>query len=195
MTSASQKVTNLISLASRQAWPHLLVWKAIEPSSVFLIHSNNAEESQAPAQNLQRLFKCYDVKCKRERIPHDQYTEIFAAFDRIAATHGFTHGNSLLNITGGNKLMALAGFEWARSHSIPCCYLERDNRLFAFRFTNGQVASSAQVLDPHSTDDLDPLDLVRCQLGGAEIERPGELLLIRHINTCTYRVPVVRLRA
>src|ERR1035437_7500182 len=46
----------LLSLASKQIWPHVLTAAWLKPERVFLLHSQDANESQGPAQRLKRFL-------------------------------------------------------------------------------------------------------------------------------------------
>ena len=46
--------------------------------------------------------------------------------------HALDHNNCTANLTGGNKLRAMAAAEWCRLASRRCFYQERDSRAFAF---------------------------------------------------------------
>ena len=168
----------LISLASKQIWPQLSIWRTLHPIRVLLLHSSDRKESEGPANRLQTLLTAYRTPTQCESTPHDDYEGIQAALDSLANRHGLGSGNTMLNFTGGNKLMATAAFSWAKDHGIPCCYLERGNQLVHLEIRDGHSHSWTEKLDADITDDLDALDIVHCQLDGSEIERPGELLTL-----------------
>jgi hypothetical protein len=45
----------LLSLAAKQIWPRVPTAARLKPARVFLWHSQDANESQGPAQQLKRL--------------------------------------------------------------------------------------------------------------------------------------------
>lgn len=75
--------------------------------------------------------------------------------------------------------MALAAAEWCRLAGTPCFYLERDLRVFPFlpRGTDLLPQESFQ-LDPHLARVIEPLALLRCQLGTAEVTGAGQRLTL-----------------
>ncbi len=180
----------LVSLASRQVWPHVLVTAHIKPQRLVLLHSNIEEESKRPAQRLQKFLhkkaKLLQEKPELRQIPHDDFLE---AVSCIAETmEGLPPSNDcILNITGGNKLMATAAFHWAATHSAPSknpvriCYLERGNELIRIEpsRSNTGLVSRREHLDPSIANDFNPLDLLRCQLQDSEVKRNGERLVLK----------------
>lgn len=179
MSELPAPAATLISLASRQAWPQLLVWRMLKPARIFLLHSADRNESEQPAARLSAFLEKAGCEAFCEEIPHDDYEGILGSLDKIAARHHLAEAGFTLNFTGGNKLMATAAYQWACGRRMPSCYLERGNQLFRFHVDHaGAVHSARESLDPRSCDDLDALDIVRCQLDSSEIERPGELLTL-----------------
>ncbi len=175
----------LLTLASRQIWPQVLGFLQLQPrpDAVVLLHTDEPGESAGPAQRLKELLVSQKLLEARTvellRVPHDRFGEIIEAVAAAAERLGLDETNCRLNLTGGNKLMALAAAEWCRLAGTPCFYLERDLRVFPFlpRGTDLLPLEPFQV-DPHLARDLEPLALLRCQLGDAEVVGPGQRLTL-----------------
>jgi hypothetical protein len=171
---------NLVSLASKQIWPHVLAAQHLKPRSITLLHSLDAAESRMPAQRLKRFFDKLQIvgktQVRLESLPDSEFSEIEKRFDELAAVHSWNLGETVLNVTGGNKLMALAAFRWALRRSVKTFYLERRNRISWFEFRDGETFTSSETMDGHIADALDPVDLIRCQVEASEVEREGESL-------------------
>lgn len=172
----------LLALASRQIWPHVLAVTHLKPERLFLLHSDDPVESQGPAQRLKRFFDKTQLVppggTRLESIPHDDFNAIEKQLDQLAARHQLNLGNCCLNFTGGNKLMATAAFRWAAKRGLRSFYLERGNTLTWFEPRDGELLTSSQRLDGHLTNPLDAVDLLRCQVGDSEVQRPGQKLTL-----------------
>lgn len=172
----------LLALASRQIWPHVLTVTHLKPEQLFLLHSNDQAESQGPAQRLKRFFDKIQLVprggTRLESIPHDDFNAIEKQLDQLAACHQLNLGECHLNFTGGNKLMATAAFRWAAKRGLCSFYLERGNTLTWFKPRDGELLTSSQRLDGHLTNPLDAVDLLRCQVGDSEVQRPGQQLTL-----------------
>ena len=172
----------LLSLASRQIWPHVLAVAHLKPERVFLLHSDDPAESRGPAQRLKRFFDDSGLVPKGatrlEAIPHDDFAAIERQIDTIVARLQVPVGDFRLNFTGGNKLMATAAFRWAARRSVPACYLERGNVLTFFEPGEGQPHTHSEPLDGGIANQLDPIALLRCQLDASEVQRRGQRLTL-----------------
>jgi len=100
----------LLSLASKQIWPHVLSVAHLAPEQVFLLHSEDAVESKGPAQRLKRFFDASGLVPRGatylEAVLHDDFSAIESRFDEIIAKHRLNLAECLVNFTGGNKLMS-----------------------------------------------------------------------------------------
>ena len=174
----------LLSLASKQIWPHVLTVAHLKPSQVVLLHSDDSAESKGPAERLKRLFDDPNSNLvpkggtDLELIPHDDFTIISQRLDELAAHRQLNLGDCRLNFTGGNKLMATASFRWAARRGVTAFYLERGNVLTWFEPGDGEARTRREPVNGHITDPLDPLALLRCQLEASEVERDGEILAL-----------------
>lgn len=173
----------LLTLASRQVWPQILAVLHYRPTRLVLLHSREENESAGPACRLRTLLT-------RQRLlpegavelvpaPHDDYGRAIDALADTAERRLLDDSNCRVNLTGGNKLMALAAFEWCRLAGVPCFYLERDLRVFTFQPGNTDLLPLPDFkLDPHLAGGLEPLALLECQLGGAEVVGAGQRLTL-----------------
>ncbi len=175
----------LLTLSSRQIWPQVLCTLHIRPSRLILFHSDEGEESRHPAERLKTFFNTIPweqpMEVELRRIPHDNFSGIIEVFHSVAETLLLDGGNGCVNLTGGNKLMAMAAVEWCRQTETPCFYLERNRRLLSFRSQGPDFIPQpdAQVIDLHLARNLDPLGLLVCQLSDAEVVHPGLRLTLR----------------
>jgi hypothetical protein len=83
-----------------------------------------------------------------------------------------------VNITGGNKLMAIAAFDLAKACHAELLYLERGNQIVRFvpASDGAPFHISTNTIDPAIANDIDPLDILACQMGASEIQNKGELI-------------------
>lgn len=173
----------LFSLASKQIWPQVLGFLHLNarPDRLVLFHTDEDGESAGPARRLKELFVGQHLLLEKSvelvRVPHDHYGKILETLAATAERLDLDEANCRVHFTGGNKLMALAAAEWCRLAGTPCFYLERDFRVFQFlpRGTELLPQESFQ-LDPHLARDIEPLALLRCQLGSAEVVGSGQRL-------------------
>jgi hypothetical protein len=172
----------LLSLASKQVWPHILTVQHFKPERLVLLHSEDAAESKQPAQRLKKFFDrqggVQQGHTFMEELSAADFDAIEKKFDELAASRSWNLGECILNITGGNKLMATAAFRWAARRGVRTCYLERGHRLTEFIFQDGNVHTRTQNVDGHLADELDPVALLRCQVDASEVEREGEMITL-----------------
>jgi hypothetical protein len=171
----------LLSLASRQIWPQVLAVAHLKPERVFLLHSEDAAESKGPAQRLKRFFDNSGLvpegATRLELVSDLEFDAVERRLDDLPRLHQLPLADCVVNFTGGNKLMATAAFRWGVRHS-RAFYLERRNQLTWFTAPDGKMATRNEPLDGHLTDHLDPVALLRCQLGTSEVQRPGQEILL-----------------
>jgi hypothetical protein len=183
----------LLSLASRQIWPQVLSVLHLrpQPQRLVLFHSDEEAESKRPAERLKFFLEPCGLlppeAVTLRRVPHDSFQGIVDAFADVASEQELDDTNCRVNLTGGNKLMAMGAAEWCRLAGVPCFYLERDLRVFPFLPKGTDLLPQPDFkLDPHLARDLDPLPLLRCQLDTAEIVNPGQRLAL---NACGKDLP------
>jgi hypothetical protein len=170
----------LLSLASKQIWPHVLAVMHLRPARVFLLHTDHPAESRGPAQRLKRLFEKSGLlpqgAASLAAMSHSDFTAIENRLDALQAEASLNLRDCVLNFTGGNKLMATAAFRWAARRGVKSFYLERGNQITSFEPRDGDIITSTARLDGHVADNLDPVAVLRCQLDASEVERPGQAL-------------------
>ena len=175
------RVRRLLSLASRQVWPHVLAVAHLKPERLTLLHSSDAEESRKPAERLKKFLENRSSFLEKGgtdlvEIPHDRFEAIG---DRLDELVGENRPDTVLNFTGGNKLMATAAFRWADESGIRSFYLERGNQITWFERGRNESATRTELLDGNITNNLDPVALLRCQLWSSEVEREGAELTLK----------------
>ena len=180
MNSTTERGPTLLSLSSRQVWPHILSVTHLRPSKLILLHSEDVDESRGPARRLKKFFDdrsqiVGQAGTRLESIPHDDFSGVERRLDEIYEALG-NHDGCALNFTGGNKLMATAAFRWASARGVRSFYLERGNRLTWFEPSADGLATRSERLCGSITNCLDPVDLLRCQLVASEVERVGQKL-------------------
>ncbi len=175
----------LFSLASRQIWPQVLGFLHLNPTPdrLVLFHTDEENESAGPARRLKNLFVSQrllgESAVELVRVPHDHFGNIVEILAATAERLALDDMNCRLHFTGGNKLMALAAAEWCRLAGTPCFYLERNLRVFPFLPRGSDLLPQESFqLDPHLARHLDPLALLRCQLGAADVMGPGQKLAL-----------------
>ena len=178
MTNRPQTI---FALASKQVWPHVLALAHYKPDRLVLLHSSEKEESEEPARRLQEFVArntALGIAVDRlEQIPHDDFVAIARRLDAIYSEQRLEPETAALNFTGGNKLMAMAAFDWAREKGLSAFYLERDNKLIQFNFCHSKIESEPAIrLDASITNGFDAIELLTCQLGSAVLQSRGERL-------------------
>lgn len=175
----------LLSLASKQIWPQVLGFLHLNPrpERLVLFHTDEEGESAGPARRLKEFFVSQRLlpanAVELQKVPHDHFGNIVEGLAAAAERLGLNESNCRVHFTGGNKLMALAAAEWCRLAGTPCFYLERDLRVFPF-LPRGTVLLPQESfqLNPHLAREIEPLALLRCQLGSAEVVVPGQRLTL-----------------
>ena len=175
----------LLSLASKQIWPQVLGFLHLNPrpDRLVLFHTDEESESAGPARRLKELFVGQqllpETAVELVRAPHDHFGNLIGTLGSTAERLGLDDTNCRMHFTGGNKLMALAAVEWCRLAGVPCFYLERDLRVFPFRPHGLDLLPQESFqLDPHLAPTIEPLALLRCQLGSAEVVGAGQRLTL-----------------
>ena len=107
----------LLSLASKQIWPQVLAVGHLKPERVFLLYSQDANESQGPAQRLKRFFDDSGLVPKGgtrlELIPDADFIAIERRLDGLQTKNQLPLADCVVNFTGGNKLMEQGTFNIA----------------------------------------------------------------------------------
>lgn len=173
----------LLTLASRQVWPQVLSVLHVRPEVLVLLHSGEESESRRPADRLKQFFVATGLLRSNSvvlrRVPHDQFKGVVDGLDNVAEELELDGTNCQVNLTGGNKLMAIAATEWCRLVGVRCFYLERDLRVFPFDTSAGDLLPQPEFqLDAHLAREMDPIDLLRCQLDSSEVVTPGQRITL-----------------
>ncbi|HEY5891840.1 MAG TPA: DUF1887 family CARF protein [Chthoniobacterales bacterium] len=127
----------LISLVGEQPTPIFLVHKALDPVQHLLVATSKDAVKRA-ANNIASTLNLP----KSAILPDVDSYDIKAAAEKIENTVEDFLPNGVhiaLNLTGGTKTMALAGYELARKHKWRIYYLEtrrNDEVLHRYDFTN-----------------------------------------------------------
>ncbi len=177
--------STLFTLSSRQIWPQVLSTLKFRPSRLVLFHTDEKEESFYPSERLKTFLESspafQPILVELRRISHDDFSGIIDALSDAAVAWTLDGTNCRVNLTGGNKLMAMAAAEWCRLNSTPCFYLERNRRLIHFESENYNFKPGIRTEEIHIqlAHDLEPLGLLRCQLSDAEVVHAGERLTLR----------------
>ena len=187
----------IFAFASKQVWPHVLTLMHFRPKRLILLHSRERDESEEPARRLREFVtKTRDLDIvvdPLETIPDDNFTAIQQKLDTIFAQKQLPVETSAVNFTGGNKLMAMAAFEWARGRGLRAFYLERNNKLIQFKFGHSQIECEPPIkLNVSGTNDLDAIELLTCQLGHGVLRSPGERL---RLNEKGEKIPLAQVNA
>ncbi len=175
-------MTTLLTLVSKQVWPQILAVVHLRPQRVILLHSEDSVESKGPAQRLKRFFDDSALippnSAQLALVSDTEFSRIEQQLDELQLREKLHHDACLLNITGGNKLMATAAFRWCARRSVRAFYLERRNQVTWFEPRDGDIHTRTEFLDAHLTDQLDPVGLLICQLGSAVVPSRGERLTL-----------------
>lgn len=172
----------LLSLASKQIWPHILAVTHLKPASIILLHSEDDQESRLPAQKIKTLIETTGLLPKGSAslhcLPHDDFVGVHHELDTLVKSRRMDPNSCILNFTGGNKLMAIGAFIWAESNSVKSCYLERGNTLMWFEPEEGEITTRTEKVQADICNAMDPLPLLRCQIDASEVEREGEKITL-----------------
>jgi hypothetical protein len=173
-------MTTLLTLVSKQVWPQILAVVHLRPHRVILLHSAEQSESAIPARRLKKFFDQTGLVPKggtqTVEIAHDDFQTVRNQIEQFWLSQD--RPPLCVNFTGGNKLMALAAFQWARERAMKAFYLERGFQLTWFDFDQGRSETRAERINPQPADALDPLRLVRCHADASEVEREGQRICL-----------------
>lgn len=170
----------MLSIASRQVWPHILLTLHFKPRRLILLHSENLRESEGPAKRLRQFWKdtgFLDADAVRLiRISDSDFGEVERKLDHVQLSESLPLDECVLNFTGGNKLMATAAFRWAARRGLPAMYLERRFQVTRFEPRDGDMVSSTEMIDAHIADSVDPLHIVRAHLEESSLADDGQAI-------------------
>lgn len=122
-----------LALAGRQVWPLILSTLHTRPDLLVVLHSSAEAESKQPAERFKALTEKYKdlfhFECELCEMPHDNFTQAIEILRQVIRDKLTSGSSCVINITGGNKLMATAGYECGRQINADVVYLERGNKL------------------------------------------------------------------
>lgn len=179
--------TTLLTFVSRQIWPQVMALLDQLPSRLVLFHSEDPAESLRPAER----FRRFAIETGRlqgssvELVPVSSINleELRETIATTAERLELGEANCAFHLSGGNKLMAMAAFDWCRRAGSPCFYIERDNQLVSFSPKAGELEQgTTRRLSPDLAISIDPIHLVTCQLDAAELVHPGQLLTLSPVG-------------
>lgn len=167
----------LAALVSQQIWPQLHAVTLLQPEKLILLHSKNRRHGVDPSLRLKtQLQRWHDelglawapatIECL-EISDHD-YTAVQDTLSQLDPEPFALH------LTGGNKLMGFAAFDWARLRKTPVYYREREQGFVKLTFHETGTQTENIPHPAHQLDAMDPSETVRCQIEEGEIERNGE---------------------
>ena len=107
----------LLSLIGEQPIPNLLVARALEHDHQILVYSNF---TQKVANNLHTLLPNTTIELIKS--PYD-------IENAMKEMDGWVTEDTIFNITGGTKPMALAAYELARQYRRPVVYLQSEGKV------------------------------------------------------------------
>lgn len=175
----------LVSLVSQQIWPQLHALPLIQPEHLILLHSANPKHGLGPATRLQNQLSRWRNDLHLDWAPTQIDCVEISDHDVSAvqtSLDALTNPPDLLHLTGGNKLMGFAAFDWAQRHQVPVLYRERELGFVKLDFIPSGIQSRTLEADVSAFSALDPTETVRCQLSEGEIERDGELIVLSEIG-------------
>lgn len=157
----------LLSLIGEQPIPNLLVARALQPQRHLLCHTATTERV---ATNLVAMLPNTE---KRAIEPYD----LPKTLEQMSS---LVNKETVLNLTGGTKPMALAAYEVARAFGLPFLYLQSEgkrNVLFQYKWQNGKpwleqrkvLGALITIQDYLQAHGLQP----RYQLGPANAQEAG----------------------
>lgn len=144
---------HLLSLIGEQPIPNLLAARALQPKSTSLCYSATTRRFAANLADMLPHTRLYPVD------PYD--------LERAAAQIGdLCTPQTIVNLTGGTKTMALAAYEVARSRQLPFVYLQSEG--------------AAAVLQHYKFENSRPVQISRQQLGS--LITIGDYLLVHGLR-------------
>ncbi len=154
---------HLISLIGEQPLPILLPARYIQPQTNLLIHTANPASKQT-ALRLMKILPDAQVYALKAH-PYDFDALLRELAQQFSALQPFA-----FNLTGGTKIMALAGYECCRQAQAPFYYYESEaghDRLYTYT-TQTAEASSPQVINIPALLTLD--DFLHAHLNGYHVD-------------------------
>jgi hypothetical protein len=164
----------LIGFASKETEPHLKYVAELKPKRVvILFHSDNDELSVQPALRIKRCLERNagawggrDVSIELELIDSRRPHLVEMTLDQVIAgwiKKGVRESAIVINMTGGNKLMAIAAANVAR-RGCPLLYLERGDQEYSVIGYGGSNRLGQTSFVPETKGILDGFDAVSVEI-------------------------------
>lgn len=186
----------IISFISRQVWPQVIAFYHLRPSRCLLLHSSDEVESKRPAENIKKRI-CKNAlgmapgDIAMAEMDPDSYSAIQKTLDALVPVKEAgceLEDEWVVNLTGGTKLMTMAGFDWAMRRGIRAFYLDRGFRINWFNKEKNEVITDLELVNGHNTDHLDAMDLLQCQLDASLVKERGEKIQLSPIGKSLNKV-------
>lgn len=160
------KASKYITISSEQAWPQIIALRRFLPEEAFLFYSDDTARSEAPSVRLSEFI--------RNNLPGTHVHRVrFTAETFTEEMRKVIDSNTLVNLTGGTKLMGIDLFRESQANGAPTVYLEADRIIYP-GILDGQ--NDFEPIDKTEViDEVDPLELIKCQYN-EEITDEGILL-------------------
>jgi hypothetical protein len=176
----------LLTLVSRQIWPQVIAVAVEKPDTVILLHTDNGRESQRPAERLKHLLESEGLirpgNVHLQPIPSSPIADCIEAIGTAAEADSLGPDNCRMHLTGGTKLLNMAAVEWCRMCSNPSFYLDNQGgrqQIVPFLFDRGHlVQGPPQPIRPDTTNFIDPLALLKCQLDDEDVTHDGQTITL-----------------
>lgn len=152
----------MLCLIGEQPVPNLLPIRELRPKEVVLFYTTLTEER---SKYLRSVLINEGIICERVKVDDPYHIEDIVAI--IGDEVDSYKSGCLLNLTGGTKPMAFAGFEVSREKNIPFCYLQSEGKRNLLFFYSWNGDSNLQANDVRKMrDDLITIDdYLKTQLG------------------------------
>lgn len=90
--------------------------------------------------------------------------------------------NCSLHLTGGTQLLSMAAVEWCRSCANPSFHLDTQGerqQIVPFHYEAGNlIQDPTRAIAPETTNGVDPLALLKCQLEDDDVTQDGQTLTL-----------------
>jgi len=176
----------LLAIVSQQIWPQVIAVAAERPDAVVLLHTDNAAMSQRPAERLTHLLESQGLvrpgQVHLHPIPGADLRQIEDAIASVADTLELGPDNCSMHLTGGTKLLSMAAVEWCRNCGNPSFYIDGPagrQLIVPFHFEAGRIVQKpAKSIPPDTTNAIDPLALLKCQIDAEDVTHDGQTLAL-----------------
>ncbi|HHX49847.1 MAG TPA: DUF1887 family protein [Clostridia bacterium] len=116
-------VARMLCLIGEQPVPNLLPIRLLQPKEVVLYYTGY---TQKRSEYLSAVLANDGIACRQKEIKFPYNMEEIMPI--IAEEVDKTDSKTVINLTGGTKPMAFAGFEISRAKRLPFCYLQSEGK-------------------------------------------------------------------